>query len=71
MVRSRGRGPGEVSDRRRRNDWHRRLRRSFFSEAFEGDDDGVGIAEKAVDVCRGKESGDGVEVAELCEVGHG
>ena len=42
----------------------------FFSEAFEGDQDGVGVAEDAPDGGRGNETREAVEVAELAEVGH-
>jgi hypothetical protein len=42
----------------------------FFSEPSEGNDDGIGIAEEAVDVGCGSEPRDSVEVAELGEVGH-
>ena len=43
----------------------------FFSTASEGDDDGVGIAEDAANGRRGREAGEGVEVAESREIGHG
>jgi hypothetical protein len=68
--RSRGRAPGERSDRKRNGEGCRNDRRPFFGAVSERDDDGVSIAEDAADETVGLEAGEGVEVVESVELGH-
>jgi hypothetical protein len=54
-----------AADRRsKRNSGHRR-RKSFFSAAAQGQQDGVGIVLEVLDTSPGDETGEAVQVAEL------